>query len=95
MIKLDYGFAFYLDGFECDIEDIEKIINERNDLREEKQKFYDFIDENESLLKQVYILDTTKSIQSKNQYDDIMHEYSLQFIRNFIKYLNDKKDSLK
>ena len=94
MMKLDYDITFYIEGFELDIEDIERIINERNDLREEKQKFYDFIDENESLLKQVYILDTTKSIQSKNQYDDIMHEYSLQFIRNFIKYLNDKKDSL-
>ena len=58
-MKLDYYITFYIDDFECELEDIEKIINERNDLREEKQKFYDFIDENESLLKQVYILDTT------------------------------------
>ena len=54
MVKLDFGLAFYLDGFECELEDIEKIINERNDLREEKQKFYDFIN-NEDLLKQIYI----------------------------------------
>lgn len=86
-MKLDYDITFYIEGYEVELEDIEKIINERNDLREEKQKFYDFIDNNEDLLKQIYILDNTISIQSKKQYDDIMHECSLSFTRNFIKYL--------
>lgn len=86
-MKLDYYITFYIDDFECELDDIEKIINERNDLREEKHRFYDFIDNNGDLLKQIYILDNIISIQSKKQYDDIMHEFSLSFTRNFIKYL--------
>lgn len=61
MIKLDYDVTFYIEGFEVDIEDIERIINERNDLREEKHRFYDFIDENENIINQFKVLSNIHS----------------------------------
>lgn len=51
-MKLDYDITFYIEGYECELEDIEKIINERNTLREQKYEFIRFIHENEKLLNQ-------------------------------------------
>lgn len=56
MMKLDYDNTFYIEGVELDIEDIERLINERNGLREEKHRFYDFLIGNENIIKQFKIL---------------------------------------
>lgn len=91
MMKLDYDITFYIEGFECDIEDIERIINERNDLREEKHRFYDFIGENENIINQFKVLSNIHSDKKDNQFEDYTRTLGVIFTRKFIEYLDNKR----
>ena len=86
-MKLEYDITFYIDGFECDIDDIESIINERNYLREEIKKFNKFIDENENIINQFNVLSNIKTDIKENQFEDYNKTLSLIFMKKFIEYL--------
>ena len=87
-LKCQKYVTFYIEGFELDIEDIERIINERNDLREEKHRFYDFIDENENIINQFKVLSNIHSDKKDNQIEDYTRTLGVIFTRKFIEYLN-------
>lgn len=87
-MKLDYDITFYIESYEVELEDIEKIINERNGLIEEKHRFYDFIDENENIINQFKFLSNIKSDKKENQFEDYTRTLGVIFTRKFIEYLN-------
>lgn len=87
-MKLDYDVTFYIEGYECELEDIEKIINERNNLKEERHKFYDFIKENENIINQFKVLSNIHSDKKDNQFEDYTRTLGFIFTKKFIEYLD-------
>lgn len=94
MMKLDYNITFYIEDYECELEDIEKIINERNKLREEKHEFIRFIHENKKLLNQINLIKEIKLRKETSQFIGCYDMLVQKFYDNFIEYFDKIKDSL-
>lgn len=95
-MKLDYDITFYIEGYEIELEDIEKIINERNTLHKEKDEFIRFIHENEVLINQINLIKEIKLSKETAQLFDFYNIDTLaqKFYDNFIEYFDKIKDSL-